>query len=97
MKVEIYSDGSSDGTSTGRAGWSYVIVVDGVKHSEGSGGFSVGTNNIAEIKGASEGLAAFERSDDLRGASEVVLISDSQLVLNFATGNWRCRKHHLVP
>lgn len=97
MKVEVYSDGSSEGNSTGSAGWAYVIVVDGAKHSEGSGGFGVGTNNIAEIKGASEGLAAVAASKDLCQATEVVLISDSQLVLNFAAGTWRCKKHHLVP
>ncbi len=97
MKVEVYSDGSSEGDSVGSAGWSFVIVVDGTKHSEGSGGFGVGTNNIAEIKGAAEGLAAVAASKDLCQATEVVLISDSQLVLHFADGTWRCKKPHLFP
>ena len=97
MKVEIYSDGSSEGNSTGRGGWSYVIVVDGVKYRENSGHLAKATNNIAEITGAIEGLAYVTSDSTLCTASEVILISDSQLVLRYATGEYQCRKFHLVP
>jgi ribonuclease HI len=96
--VEIYCDGSSEGNSTGKGGWGYVIVVDGVKKSESSGHLKVATNNIAEIRAAIAGMSHVQGNAELCGeGNEVVLVSDSQLVLKYATGEYMCRKAHLVP
>ena len=57
MKIEVYTDGSAT-TSEKPGGWGYVIVIDGVKHSEGSGRMETATNNDAELEGAIMGLAA---------------------------------------
>jgi ribonuclease HI len=97
MRVEIYCDGSSEGNSTGKGGYGYVIVVDGVKHSEGSGHMPVATNNTAEITAAIEGLKYVSGNSALCGASEIIIVSDSQLVLKYATGEYRCKKPHLIP
>jgi ribonuclease HI len=102
MLIEIYCDGSSEGNSTGKGGWAYVLVVDGVKATEGSGHLAKATNNIAEITAAISGLKA--ASSYIRNCSTpnddglgVTLISDSQLVLRYATGEYQCKKWHLVP
>lgn len=110
--VEIYCDGSSEGNSTGKGGWGTVICVNGKKVWEASGYMSQATNNTAEITAAISGLRKattydFGRTDreHQANAKEVnggcrtryVLISDSQLVLRYATGEYTCRKWHLVP
>jgi ribonuclease HI len=95
VKVEIYSDGSSDGKSGGIGGWAFVIIVDGVKVHEDSGSEQKATNNTVELLGASKGLeyaaSAYPQCDD------VTLISDSQCVLRWATGEYQVKKPHLIP
>jgi ribonuclease HI len=104
MIIEIYCDGSSEGNSTGKGGWAYVICKDGVKIAEGSGHLPKATNNVAEIRAAIEGLLTASLlpevvSGNLPGVNRpsIVLISDSQLVLKYATGEYVCRKYHLIP
>ena len=106
MLVEIYSDGSAT-TADKPGGYAWVLVVDGVKIDEGFGHLDKATNNVAEITAAIRGLERVESylktvvnsaagtpgTNDVR----VVLISDSQLVLRYATGEYQCRKYHLVP
>jgi ribonuclease HI len=96
MKIEVYSDGSAT-TADKPGGYGYVILVDGVKHSEGSGHIDRATNNAAEITAAVSGLEAVINDPALSIADEIVLVSDSQLVLKYATGEYKCRKFHLVP
>lgn len=96
MKIEVYCDGSSSGNATGPGGWGYIVLVDGAKLSEGSGHLSKTTNNIAELTAAIEGLQYVASNPALAGG-ETWLISDSQLVLRYATGEYKCRKFHLVP
>lgn len=92
--VEIYSDGS--GTSVGLpGGWGYVIVVDGTKVHEGSGSMPDASNNVAELTAALEGLKYIDSHPDLKGR-DITLISDSQLVLGFASGEWEPKKFHLL-
>lgn len=96
-KIEIYCDGSSEGNSTGKGGWAYVILVNGVEYARNSGGLKVATNNIAEISAAIEGME-FVLNDSINNLPnrEIVLISDSQLVLKYATREWSCKSFHLV-
>ena len=96
MLVEIYSDGSAT-TADKPGGWAYVILVDGVKYKEGSGHLKSATNNVAELTAAIEGLKCAANDSTICGAQSIVLISDSQLVLKYATGEYKCRKFHLVP
>jgi len=94
MLVEVYTDGS--GTSFGSpGGWAYVIVVDGVKVHEGNGSEKDATNNTMELRAAIEGLKYVKSNPQYDGA-DITLISDSQLVLGFATGRWECKKYHLA-
>lgn len=96
--VEIYSDGSGNSLDSD-GGWGYVLVVDGTKISEGSGFLKSATNNIAELNAAIQGLQEVGRYKSMCGYSHddciVTLISDSQLVLNYAKNTWKCKKEHL--
>src|SRR5208283_3897253 len=112
MLIEVYTDGSAT-TGDKPGGYAYVICVDGVKVAEGSGGLSAATNNVAEVTAAIRGLDHIATSDVVGvfqcsdGAGDgqhnqgneprVVLISDSQLTLKWATGEYQCKKWHLIP
>lgn len=95
-QVEIYSDGSGN-TMDGDGGYGYVIVVDGVKVAEGMGFLPNATNNVAEITAAIEGLHKYLGTSSLHAEAEVTLVCDSQLVLKYATGEYKCKAMHLVP
>lgn len=95
MKIEIYSDGSSDGKSGGIGGWAFVIVVDGVKTYEASGSEQKATNNTMEVLGASKGLEYVATT--YPQCEDITLISDSQCVLRWATGEYNVKKPHLIP
>jgi ribonuclease HI len=96
MHVEVYSDGSAT-TNDKPGGFAYVLVVDGVKLAEGSGHLNKATNNVAEITAAIRGLEHVQNDTSLAGADTITLVSDSQLVLRYSTGEYQCRKPHLVP
>lgn len=96
--IEVYSDGSGN-TLASDGGYGWRIVIDGAFHEEGSGYIPQATNNIAEITAAIEGLTRTSSIIQQNGwtMSKVVLISDSQLVLGYASGKWRCKAEHLKP
>lgn len=105
MLVEIYTDGSAT-TQNNPGGWAYVITVDGEKVYEDSGSMKNATNNMAEITAAIEGMQYVEnaiKSGNSIGPAvispdcEVVLVADSQLVLRYATGEYKCKAYHLLP
>lgn len=107
MLIEVYSDGSGT-TGDLPGGYGYVICVDGVKVAEGSGGLDAATNNVAEVTAAIRGLSHVATTDipgsvsgnavdDATNGVRVVLISDSQLTLKWATGEYQCKKWHLIP
>jgi ribonuclease HI len=94
MKIELYTDGS--GTSMGSpGGWAFVVIVDGVKVHESSGSEENATNNTMELTAALKGLEYINSNAQYKSA-DITLISDSQLVLNFAKGTWECKKLHLA-
>jgi len=95
VKVEVYSDGSSNGKSGGIGGWAFVVVVDGVKVHEDSGAEPNATNNTCEVLAASKGLEYVAAT--YPDATDVTLISDSQLALRWGTGEYKVKKFHLVP
>ena len=95
MKVEIYSDGSSDGKTGGVGGWAYLVLVDGVKVHEASGSEPNATNNSMETAGAVAGLEWVVANHPT--CEDVTLISDSQLVLRWASGEYKIKAPHLIP
>jgi ribonuclease HI len=100
MKIEVYCDGSGN-TFDSDGGYGYVLVVDGVVNKSGRGYLVSATNNVAEITAAIRGLQEailYVGSLDvqLQSQVEVVLVSDSQLVLGYASGRYRCKALHLT-
>lgn len=102
QKIEVFTDGSAT-TANKPGGYGWVLIVDDKFHSEGSGKVENVTNNDMELQGAIEGLkAAFELvspsidifSLDVREIipPKVMLCSDSQLVLGWASGEYRFKQ-----
>lgn len=88
---------SCDGASRGNPGpagaGAQITDGDGVVLAEIAEGLGETTNNVAEYTAVIRGL---ERALEL-GASEVLLRSDSQLLINQLTGRYRVRTPHLQP
>lgn len=99
MLVEIYSDGSAT-TKDKPGGWGYVIVFDGHKVDEGFGYVPFGTNNDLELEAAIQGLAKVLKmrinGQIPIGNHEITLVSDSQIVLNWANGTSRFKQQHKI-
>lgn len=100
MLIEVYSDGSGN-TFDSDGGYGWRLVVDGVLISEGNGYLPSATNNVAEITAAIKGLdaaTAYLHNQPLQSQSppKVVLVSDSQLVLGYANGSYKCKALHLT-
>lgn len=103
MLIEVYCDGSAT-TADKPGGYGYVVCVNGIKVHEGSGHLLKATNNVAEVTAAIRGLT-YVATTDVQGVENIdgstgcriVLISDSQLTLNWATGQYRCKQWHLIP
>ena len=88
MKIEVYSDGSGMTKAT-PGGYGFVVCRDGIKVYEGSGHLEFATNNDCELAGAIEGLDSLNKyfiSNDIGLLEEVTLVSDSQIILNWASG-----------
>lgn len=101
VEIHVYSDGSGN-TFSSDGGWGFRILVDGAFLLEGSGYLSSATNNVAELTAAIEGLKAAEKHLHTHGiapgsGAQVTLISDSQLVLGYANGAYKCKATHLTP
>jgi ribonuclease HI len=101
MNIEVYSDGSAQ-TKDKPGGWGCVVLIDGVLHKELAGHLEFATNNDAELISAIKGLDyALEYLTSLQGSFpdeyEVTLISDSQIILNWANGNYRFKQADKLP
>jgi ribonuclease HI len=110
MKIELFSDGSGMNANTA-GGYGWVLVVDGEKHSEGNGHMPAASNNDSELMAALQGMiTVFEFVSTIKKYNEtnpdspklidsVTLCSDSQIVLGWANGSYKCRqeaKHNKV-
>jgi ribonuclease HI len=92
-RVVINCDGAARG-NPGPAGAGAVVAdPDGTVLAEIAEGLGETTNNVAEYTAAILGLEAAQRL----GASEVLLRSDSQLLINQMTGRYRVKTPHLQP
>lgn len=88
MHIEVYSDGSGMTKKT-PAGYGFVVTRNGKKSYEGSGYLPLGTNNDAELAAAISGLDSLNRyfiANDIGLLESVTLVSDSQIILNWANG-----------
>ena len=96
-KFSVYADGSSGGKSDGPCGWGWVVLMDDKVLCAGSGGAPVGTNNLAELMGAREGLRALLGHPEFTAMAgkvySVELVSDSQYVLGLANGAFSATKN----
>ena len=95
MKLEVYADGSAT-TAEKPGGYGYVITMNGTKYAEGAGYMEKASNNDAELMAAIEGLKAVSKLINSAGfvgiKSEVTLVSDSQLILGWASGEYRFKQ-----
>jgi len=97
MKLEIYTDGSAT-VKTKPGGYGWVLVKNGEKIDEGSGYIPFASNNDAELEAAIQGLMVVYKYIEKHffygcGANlhtpdsyHVTLVSDSQIILNWASG-----------
>jgi ribonuclease HI len=95
MEIEVYCDGSGN-TFDSDGGWAFCVLRDGELIAEGSGYLQSATNNTAEIKAAISGLSFVANMGHNDGERNVKLISDSQLVIGYATGRYACKALHLT-
>jgi ribonuclease HI len=102
MVIQVYSDGSAT-TKENAGGWGAIVIVNGILHKELSGHLESATNNdaelIASIKGldcAMECLCSPSRGD-FDEEADVTLISDSEIVLNWANGKYRFKQIDKMP
>ncbi|HEY3875596.1 MAG TPA: ribonuclease HI [Candidatus Kapabacteria bacterium] len=79
--VTIYTDGACSG-NPGPGGYGVVMIDGAGRRRELSAGFRNTTNNRMELLGVISGLEALKRPCD------VILISDSEYVINAITKGW---------
>ena len=92
-RVIINCDGAARG-NPGPAGAGAVVVDEnGSVLAEVAEGLGETTNNVAEYTAVIRGLEEAQRL----GAREVLLRSDSQLLINQLTGRYRVKAPHLQP
>jgi len=92
-RVIVACDGAARG-NPGPAGIGVQITdASGRVLAEIAEGLGETTNNVAEYTAAIQGL---KRAAEL-GATEVLLRSDSQLLINQIVGRYRVKTAHLVP
>ena len=100
MKISVYTDGSAQ-TAPNPGGWGSVILIDDQFHHELSGSIESATNNDAELIAAIQGLTyaqeiIFKRWKTVSAADiigyQVILLSDSEIVLNWANGTYKFKQ-----
>ena len=91
-RLTIYSDGAARG-NPGPAGIGAVVsAADGTILVEVGEGIGVATNNVAEYRAALRGLELAKE----HGADEVILRSDSKLLIEQLAGRWRVKNPTLI-
>lgn len=91
-KCDLYIDGSSRG-NPGEAGCGFVIYCDGKKILKRSIYLGVKTNNEAEYLGLIEALKAAWKT----GCEEIIVYSDSELLVKQINGLYKVRASNLKP
>lgn len=90
--ISIYCDGSSGSVAGKPVGWAWVIVRNETEViCCGYGGSASGTNNIAELTAAIEGMKALRQlilDKRISTAEARELVSDSQYTLGISSGDF---------
>src|SRR4029450_9435829 len=89
----VSCDGAARGNPGPAGAGSQITTLDGEVVAEIAEGLGETTNNVAEYTAVILGL---ERAQEL-GATDVLLRSDSQLLINQITGVYRVKTPHLQP
>jgi len=92
VKLTAHTDGASKG-NPGPAAIGYTIEKDGIVLEERSRYIGDATNNVAEYRAL---IAALRRMKEL-GATEVVIYSDSELVVRHINGLYKVKSRSLKP
>ncbi len=92
-RVVINCDGAARGNPGPAGAGAIVVAEDGTVLAEVAEGLGETTNNVAEYTAAIRGLEAAQTL----GARDVLLRSDSQLMINQLTGRYRVKTAHLQP
>jgi ribonuclease HI len=105
MNIEVYTDGSAT-TNDKPGGYAFVVVIDGIKYHEGSGYMPNASNNDAELEAAIQGLIYLKENyvkllflpgkepppGQYPKNAKITLVSDSQLILGWASGRYTFRQ-----
>ena len=92
-KLVVHCDGASRGNPGPAGAGSILTTPEGEVVAEIAEGLGRTTNNVAEYTAVIHGL---QRAQEL-GARDVLLRSDSQLLINQLTGRYRVKTPHLQP
>lgn len=92
-RVIINCDGAARGNPGPAGAGAIVVDENGAVLAEVAEGLGETTNNVAEYTAVIRGLEEATRL----GAHEVLLRSDSQLLINQLTGRYRVKAPHLQP
>ena len=92
-RVIINCDGAARGNPGPAGAGAIVVDEDGAVLAEVAEGLGETTNNVAEYTAVIRGLEEAKRL----GAREVLLRSDSQLLINQLIGRYRVKAPHLQP
>ena len=92
-RVIINCDGAARGNPGPAGAGAIVVDEDGAILAEVAEGLGETTNNVAEYTAVIRGLEEAKRL----GAHEVLLRSDSQLLINQLTARYRVKAPHLQP
>lgn len=97
--IEVYTDGSA--TSADKpGGWAFRVVGNGTPIFENSGHMDKASNNDAELEAAIQGLEYLKKKYEVAQRDpkleEIYLVSDSQLVLGWASGRFRVKQTEKV-
>ena len=87
-----FVDGASRG-NPGPSGYGVYMTTDGGEIIEINGFLGTTTNNVAEYAGLLEALAVAEQE----GATELEIVSDSELLVKQMLGTYRVKHPNLVP
>ena len=91
--IIVWTDGAARGNPGPAGAGAQLTTPEGEVVGEIAEGLGETTNNVAEYTAAIRGL---ERAAEL-GATDVVLRSDSQLLINQLSGRYRVKSEHLIP
>lgn len=90
--MKAWVDGASRG-NPGPAGYGAYVEIDNGEIIEVAGWLGITTNNVAEYEGLLEALTVARDA----GATEVEIVSDSELLVKQMLGQYKVKHPNLIP